>query len=134
LNLATLILIGGMLHFGTLLASFTVPRVLDWRHELGKLDPLSRQLVWVHGAFLVLIIVGFGSVSVGLPNELAGGSLLARALCAFIALFWAARLIVQFFVFEPKALLRTALLKLGYNGLTAVFAYHAVVYGMAAVR
>src|SRR5437868_9556545 len=116
MTLATLILIGGVLHFGWLLASFAVPRVLDWRHELGKLDPLSRQLVWVHGAFLVLIIVGFGAVSVGLPNELAGGSLLARALCAFIALFWAARLVVQFFVFEPKALLRTALLKLGYNG------------------
>lgn len=134
MNLATLILIGGVLHFGLLLASASVPRVLDWGRELGKLDPLSRQLVWVHGAFIVLIIIGFGAVSVGLHNELAGGSLLARAVCAFIALFWAARLVVQFFVFDAKPYLRSALLKMGYNGLTVVFVYFAAVYGMAAVR
>src|SRR5690348_10462076 len=125
MNLATMILIGGVLHFGLLLASASVPRVLGWRRELGKLDPLAQQVVWVHGAFIVLIIIGFGAVSVGLPNELAGGSVLARALCAFIALFWAARLVVQFFVFDAKPYLRSALLKLGYNGLTVVFAYFA---------
>jgi hypothetical protein len=134
MNLATLILIGGILHFGLLLASASVPRVLDWRRELEKLEPLSRQLVWVHGAFIVLIIIGFGAASLTLSNELAAGTLLARAVCAFIALFWAARLVVQFFVFNAKPYLRSALLKLGYNGLTAVFVYFAAVYSIAAMR
>jgi hypothetical protein len=134
MNLPLLILIGGVLHFGILLASACVPQVLDWRRELAKLDPLSRQLVWVHGAFIVLVIVGFGVLSVALPEQLASGSLLARGVCGLVALFWIARLGVQFFVFDAKPYLRGMLLKVGYNGLTLVFFYHAVVYSIAALR
>jgi hypothetical protein len=134
MNLPLLILIGGVLHFGILLASACVPAVLNWRKSLEKLDPLSRQVVWVHGAFIVLVIIGFGLLSVSLPAELASGSFLARGICAFIALFWTARLGVQFFVFDAKPHLRSAFLKLGYHGLTVVFVYHAVVYSMAALQ
>jgi hypothetical protein len=133
MDLTLLILIGGILHFGILLASALVPGVLDWRKELAKLAPLSRQLVWVHGAFIVLVIVGFGVISVAMPEELAAGSLLARAICSFVAIFWAARLVVQFFVFDAKPYLQNGLLRLGYNGLTAVFAFLAAIYGTAAM-
>lgn len=134
MNLPLLILIGGVLHFGILLASALTPRVLGWRQELTKLDPLTRQLVWVHGAFIVLVIIGFGVLSVALPKELAAGTWLARAVCGFIALFWLTRLAVQFFVFDAREYLTSAWLKLGYHGLTCVFAYHAVVYSMAALQ
>ena len=133
MNLALLILIGGVLHFGILLASALTPAVLDWKRELAKLDALSRQLVWVHGAFIVLVIVGFGLLSVIMPGELAAGTLLSRGICLFIALFWAARLAVQFFVFDAKPHLRNALLKIGYSGLTAVFVYHTIVSSIAAL-
>jgi len=133
MNLAFCILIGGLLHFGILLASALVPKVLDWRRDLAKVDPLTRQLVWVHGAFVVLVIVGFGLVSVALPADLAGGSSLARAVCGFIGLFWLARLAIQFFVFNATAHLQNRLLRLGYHGLTCVFAYHAIVYSIAAL-
>lgn len=132
-RLPLLILIGGVLHFGILIASACVPQVLDWKRELAKLDPLSRELVWVHGAFIVLVIIGFGAVSVALPGELAAGSLLARCVCGFIALFWTARLGVQLFVFDARPHLKSAFLRLGYSGLTAVFLYHAVVYSVAAI-
>ena len=55
--LTTLLCIGGLMHFGILIASALVPRVLDWRSELRKLNPLTRQLVWVHGVFIVLTII-----------------------------------------------------------------------------
>lgn len=132
MQLESLILIGGIFHFGILFASALAPNVLDWRRELTKLDPLSRQLVWVHGAFIVLVIVAFGALSVAYAPELAGGAALARAVCAFIALFWAARLGVQFFVFDARPKLTTPLLRIGYRALTFVFAYLAVVFAMAA--
>ena len=132
MNLPLLIAIGGVLHFGILLASALVPRVLNWKSELEKLAPLSRQLVWVHGAFIVLVIIGFGMLSVVAPGELASGSVLSRGVCLFIAVFWAARLVVQFFVFDARPYLKSPLLKLGYHGLTMVFLYQAVVFGMAA--
>jgi len=132
MNLELLIFIGGILHFGILLASAMVPKVLDWKSSLDQLDGLSRQLVWVHGAFIVLVIIGFGFLSVSFAGDLASGTPLARGVCLFIALFWAARLIVQFFVFDAKPFLKTTLLKAGYHGLTIVFLYHAIVYFLVA--
>ncbi len=131
-NLERLILIGGVLHFGILLASALVPKFLDWRSSLGNLDRLSRQIIWVHGAFIVLVIVGFGLISVLYPAELAGGSPLARGMCVFIAVFWGLRLLVQFFVFDARPFLKTRLLRTGYHLLTVVFTYHVCVYSWAA--
>ena len=133
MNLPLLILIAGVLHFGILLASATVPQVLDWRRELQKLEPLSRQLVWVHGAFIVLVIVGFGTLSVAFADELATGSPLARAVSGFVALFWTARVALQYLYFDAKPYLHAPLLRLGYHGLTPVFLYHVAVYGAAAI-
>jgi hypothetical protein len=129
---ARLLFVGGILHFGILFASALVPRVLDWRSALRQLDPLSRQLVWVHGLFIVLVIIAFGVLSVAFPHELADGSRLARAVCAFIGLFWTCRLVVQFAVFDARPYLKSALLAIGYRGLTVVFCYLAIVYAWAA--
>jgi hypothetical protein len=134
MTLQSLIFVSGILHFGTLLASAAVPQVLDWKAELCKLDGLSRQLIWVHGLFIVLTIIGFGMLTICYSADLAAGTPLARAICGFIAFFWAARLIVQFFVFDAKPLLKSTLLKLGYHGLTLVFVYQAVILFWATVR
>jgi hypothetical protein len=132
-ELKTFLLIGGILHFGILIASALVPRVLDWRGELRKLPPLFAQLVWVHGAFIVLTIIGLGVISVTNAAELGSGTWLARSVCGFVALFWGTRLAVQFFYFSPKAYLTTLPLKIGYHGLAAVFAYLSVVYAWGAL-
>lgn len=132
MSLQSLIVISGVLHFGTLLASAAVPQVLDWRRELGKLDRLSRQLIWVHGLFIVLVIIGFGTLTFFWPAELASHTPLARAVCGFIALFWGARLGIQFFVFDAKPYLKNWLVRIGYNGLTMVFIYQTAVMSWAA--
>jgi hypothetical protein len=129
-----LLVTGGLLHFGILIASALVPQVLDWRRELRKVPPLLGQLVWVHGAFIVLTIIGFGTLSLANAAELATGTILARSVCGFISLFWGARLAVQFFCFTPAEYLTTRILKIGYHALTVVFAYLTIVYGLAALR
>ena len=133
MDLTILIFFGGILHIGILLASAAVPQALDWKESLSGLDQLLRQLIWVHGAFIVLVIIGFGVLSLVFAEELTSGSPLARGVCAFIALFWASRLGVQIFVFDAKAHLNSAVVRVGYHGLTGVFVYHTVVYGLAAV-
>ena len=132
-NLATLLLFGGVCHFGILTASALVPRVLSWRDELRKLQPLCRHLVWTHGVFIVLVIAAFGLISVAAAADLAAGSRLARLVCGFIAAFWLARLAIQLFLFDPTPFLTTRWRRLGYHGLTAVFAYLGVVYAYAAL-
>jgi hypothetical protein len=132
MELRWLIFVAGLLHFGILCASALVPKVLDWKASLRQVDALSRQVIWVHGAFIVLVIVGFGLLSVLFADDLAAGTPLARAMCGFIGLFWAARLAVQFFVFDARPYLTHAFLKAGYYGLTLVFAYQTVAYSLAA--
>jgi hypothetical protein len=132
--LPTALSIAGGLHFGILIASALTPKVLDWRRELNRLAPLSRDLVWVHGAFIVLTIVGFGAVTLAAADELASGTLLARCLAGFIAVFWFARLGVQFFVFDARPFLTRAYLRIGYHALTLVFCYLAIVYAWAAIH
>jgi hypothetical protein len=133
-DLVTLIRIGGVLHFGILIGSFLTPQTLDWRSELRKLQPISRQLVWVHGAYIVLTIIAFGLILTTQAPALADASGLARAVCLFVALFWGIRLLIQFFYFAPGELLNRVYLKVGYHGLTVVFTYLTAVFTYAAVR
>src|SRR5262245_22173632 len=129
----TLLLVAGVMHFGILIASALVPQVLDWRGELRKLPSLFAQLVWVHGGFIVLTIIGLGAISVFNAAELASGTLLARTVCGFIALFWGTRLAVQFFYFDATPYLTRLPLKLGYHALTVVFTFLTMVYAWSAI-
>ena len=133
-RLENLMWIAGLLHFGVLIASALVPGVLDWRGELAKLNKLTRQLVWVHGTFIVLVIIGFGTITVWNAAALSSGSPLARSLCGFIAFFWAARLCIQFAVFDVRPYVHNWLLRAGYHGLSVLFGYFAIVYGWSALR
>ena len=129
-----LIIIGGVLHFFTLIASAMVPKTLDWKGELAKLMPFLRTLFWVYGTFIVLTIFAFGLLSVLYPKELASGAGLARGLCAFIAIFWGVRLVVQLFVFDASEFLTTWYFKLGYHVLTVTFIYQTAAYGYCAFK
>ena len=130
----TLLLLGGILHFVILIASALTPRVLDWRANLAALHPFLRRLFWVYGCFIVLVIISFGVLTLVHADELAGGAALARSVCAIIAIFWLARLAVQFFVFDARSFLTTTFLRLGYHGLTFLFTTLVFIYGTVALN
>jgi len=130
----SLLLAGGLLHFVILIASALTPLVLDWRANLAALHPFLRRLFWVYGSFIVLVIVSFGIVTLFHANELASGASFPRAVCAIIAIFWLARLAVQFFVFDARPFLTTTFLRIGYHGLTSLFAALVFIYGCAALN
>ncbi len=130
--LPALLTIAGLLHFGLLLASFSVPRVLEWGNELKKVSPLTRQLVLVHGGFIVLVIIGFGAVTLLAGRELLTGSRLATVLTAFIGVFWSCRLAIQVCYFDARPWLTTPFRQIGYRALYLVFTYLAAVYWISA--
>ena len=131
-ELQIFIIIGGILHFAILTAGAVVPKVLNFRGELAKVNAMLRQLVWVYGIFIVFTLISFGVISLANAATLAAGTPLARWFCGFVAVFWTIRLVVQLFVYDPTPYFTNAFYKLGYHGLTAVFTYFAVVYGVAA--
>jgi hypothetical protein len=95
-----LLLLAGYGHFGILLASIQVPRVLDWRSELAGLHPFVRQLFWVYGVFIVFTIAALGTLTLMNLQALVEGDAVARSLAGFTSLFWALRLVVQ--VHHPR--------------------------------
>jgi hypothetical protein len=133
ISLKLILQLGGLMHFAILSASASVPRVFDWRKNLAGLPPFLRRLFWVYGAFIVLVIVAFGTLTLRHAGAMAAGEPVARSLAAFIAIFWLARLLVQWFVFDPRPFLTSPLLAAGYHALTLAFLYLAVAYGWAAL-
>jgi hypothetical protein len=130
----TLLIIGGLLHFVVLIASGITPRVLDWRANLATLHPFLRRLFWVYGCFIVLVIISFGTLTLLQLDELAAATPLARSVCAIVAIFWLARLAVQFFVFDARPFLTTIVRRVGYHGLTLLFCALVFIYGCAALN
>jgi hypothetical protein len=130
----SLLLVGGVFHFVILIASALTPRVLDWRANLKTLHPFLRRLFWVYGSFIVLVIVSFGIVTMFHADQLASGAALPRSVCGIIAIFWLARLAVQFLIFDARPFLTTTFLRLGYHGLTLLFTALVFIYGCAALN
>ncbi len=131
--LSTLIFAAGIGQLCVLTASALVPIRLNWRREFQVLSRLHRQMYWVYGGYIVLSIIAFGLVSLWNAQELASGSGLARGFCAYVAVFWGIRLVLQG-VLDVREHLTRWWLKLGYYGLTVLFAAFVFIYGWAALN
>ncbi|HRH94843.1 MAG TPA: hypothetical protein PLB55_02860 [Prosthecobacter sp.] len=133
MNLESLLILAGLGHFGILIASALTPKALDWETQLAPLHPFLRTLFWVYGVFIVLTIAGMGTLTLLHVRAMAAGEPVARSLAAFIAVFWTARLLVQFFVFDATEFLTTRWRRIGYHTLTLAFIAQAAVYIFAAI-
>src|SRR5580704_18240432 len=102
INLTLLLQIAGVLHLGLMGAGLLMPQVVGMRGHLASLPRFIRQLFWVYYSFIALCLVSFSIITVAFAGTLAAGGNLARALCAFFALFWTLRLIAATFVFDMR--------------------------------
>ena len=109
-----------------------MPRVVGLRQHLAALPAFIQRLFWVYYAFIGLCLVSFGSLTFALAGTLASGSTLARAMCAFLAVFWMLRLIAATWIFDLSPYLTSAARRLGYHAINLVFIYLPLVYLLAA--
>lgn len=128
MNATTLVFCAGICQLGVLIASALVPIVLDWKHALANVPKLLRQLIWVYGGYVVLMIVAFGLLSVTKPHLLTNGTPLAQIVCGYLAVFWGIRLVLQFFYLDSRQYLTKWWLRAGHEMLTVVFAFLVTVY------
>ena len=134
IDLALMLQVAGMLHLGLMCAGLLMPRAVGMQRHLSLLPPFLRQLFWVYYAFIALCLVSFSIITIVFAETLAAGGNLARALCAFFAVFWTLRLIAGTFVFDLRPYLTTTSRRLGYHAINIVFAYLPIVYALAASR
>ncbi len=124
----------GWLHFALLAAGASMSQVTGLGEHSGKLPPFLRQLFRVYFGYMAYIVASFGVLTLLNAADLARGGPLARNLCLFIGIFWAARLLIQFTVFDPREYITNGRLRLGYHATTAAFVCLTGVYALAAWR
>lgn len=137
MNIITLTLLlqfAGVLHLGLACAGGLMPRAVNLRTHIAVLPPFIRRLFWVYYTFIGLCLMSFGLITFAFAGTLAAGSPLARALCAFLAVFWTVRLIAATFIFDVRPYLTNHFWRLGYHATNIVFAYLPVVYAWAALK
>ena len=131
-NLTLLLELAGVMHLGLMCAGALMPGVVGMRSHLATLPPFIRRLFWVYYSFIGLCLISFGAITVVLAPSLAAGSVLARALCLFLAAFWTLRLIAATFIFDMRPYLTDIYRRIGYHAINIVFVYLPVVYAWTA--
>jgi hypothetical protein len=115
-------------------ASLAIPRLLNWKADLARVRPLTRQVFWTYAAYIWVTNLSFGLVSTLAPQLLLDRSPLAELVCGFIAIYWAARVAIQFGYFDRADAPKGPLFVVGEAALVALFAGLTIVYGGLVAR
>ncbi|HEX3628297.1 MAG TPA: hypothetical protein VH280_23050 [Verrucomicrobiae bacterium] len=132
--LTLLLELAGIMHLGLLCAGALMPQAVNLRAHIAVLPPFIQRLFWVYYAFIGLCLISFGLITVTFAGTLAAGDGLARAVCAFLAVFWTIRLIAATFIFDMRPYLTNRFRWLGYHATNVVFMYLPIVYAWAALK
>lgn len=131
--LERLLIVAGVGQLALAAASLAIPRQLGWREETARLSPLTRKVFWLYAVYILSFHVCFGLLSLLAPGWLLDRSPLAAAVCGFIAVYWGARLAVQFVWFDREQMPKGLRYRLAEAGLVTLFIYLVLVYGAAFV-
>src|SRR5262245_28468602 len=120
-------------HLLVLIASVQVPYRLGWKRDIPKLTRFNQKIFWVYGFYILLCIVGFACLTWLLHDSFLAGESAARALAAFIAVFWTVRVLVDLFWYDHRDWPPGNSLVVGHAMVTSFFCTLAVIYWSAAL-
>ena len=80
-------------------ANFFAPRKMRWLQNLTRVEPVFRQVFIVHCVFLIGCVLAMAVVCMVFPQRLLSEPL-GEMLLVFMAIFWSARVLVQFFYYD----------------------------------
>lgn len=128
------LILAGLAQIAIALTSLAIPRLLGWRDETKRLQPLTRHVFWTYSAYIFATNLAFGILTVAAPASLLDGSTLAAAVTGFIALYWATRVILQFALYDRTATAGQPLFKVAEVLYVAGFSFIAVTNAAAALH
>ncbi len=128
------LILGGLWHLLVLCASVQVPGKLGWYEEFKKLSSLNRKVFWTYGGYIFSIIV-FMSITSFLLSQQNFQQLTLPSLIwmVFIALFWWARVLTDFFYMSHGDWPKGPLFSVGHICLSTLFISMAILYTILAV-
>lgn len=102
-----------------------------WREETARLSLLNRQIFYVHNFFIALTCVLMGAISLFGTRALLEPTLAGSWICGGFAIFWACRLVCQFFVYDAS-LWRGKVFETTIHWLfAAVWTYYTAIFSWA---
>lgn len=123
-----LIFLAGIAQIVLVFGSLVIPAMLNWKNELVKVSLLIKQMFWTYAAYILVINLCFGVLSVFAIKELLNGSLLALFICGFIAVYWISRVLIQFLYFDRKSFPKGKLYIAGELVLIVLFVFLSIIY------
>ena len=130
--LPRLVFLAGAGQLALILASIAIPFVLRWREETARLRPLTRQIFWTYAGYIWATNLSFGLVSTLAPSWLLDGTPLAAAVTVYMAVYWGARLVIQFTCLDRRNAPAGLHVRLAEAALVGLFLSLTAVYGLAA--
>ena len=79
----------------------TFPRYFNWKQELSSLSLINKQIMHVHSFFIAFVVFLMGILCITSSKELMG-TILGKKICLGLAVFWTARLLIQFLWYSVK--------------------------------
>lgn len=92
-------IIGGIL-IALALAHVYISRHLGWRADAARMSPLNRQIFFVHAIFICMVVGMMGVLTLLYTDTLTTPTPLARVVLIGLLVFWGARLVFQWFVYD----------------------------------
>jgi len=132
-SLEPVVRLAGLGQLALAAASTAIPVVLRWRAETAALRPLLRQLFWIYAGYILGFHVAFGLLSLLAPGWLLDGTGLAASVSGFIAVYWSARLVLQFTYLDRRDAPQGPWFRAAETALVSLFVFLSVTYTSALV-
>lgn len=109
------------------------PKYFKWKQDLAPLTLINRQMMYVHVFFIALAIFLLGILCVSSSSMLLNTPF-GKRISLGLAIFWAARLAVQFFGYS-RELWKDKPFETGVHVLFSIFwAYLSIIFALACTR
>ncbi len=131
LNLENHVRIVGILLLLLAFLNLFVPAHFAWPAELQRLSLFTRQVFIVHCAFIILVLVMMGLLSLCYTRLLTEPSPLATVILFGLATFWIVRLGTQLFFYSPKLWRGNRFNTTMHVLFSCVWTYFSAVFGIA---
>lgn len=122
-----------VMQLSVLMASYQVPKRLNWHEDLAQLTPFNRKLMWTYAIFIVSTVIAFAVLTFALHGEFIRGERAAAGLAFFMSGFWVLRLVFDTFYYRSEDWPEGEIFMFGHALLNALFVYLALGYGVAGV-
>jgi len=106
-------------------------KALEWKKGLADLRPLLRQMFWTYAAYVTLVHLFFGLMSLCCGDWLINGGRPAFLVLCLMLIWWCVRIWIHFFCFDRSGIPKNRFNHYAEAILVTLFLGLVFVYGTA---